>query len=1249
MTSGKAKSVRPPARKRPVRRQRRPRTDDKTPKQSAFPIVGVGASAGGLECFKNFFGSLPSDCGMAFVLIQHLDPTRESLTAELVGTYTHMQVTQAEDGMPIEANHVYVIPPNKYLSVRDRTLRLSAPSAPRSLRMAIDHFFDSLAADQQDNAIGIILSGTGTDGTLGLKEIKAVGGMTMVQDPHTAQHDGMPRSAIAGGCADYILPVEQLADSLLAYVQHAGVVANEMVVQTEKVSAPLATALEVLRKQVNFDFSGYKKGTLRRRIQRRMSLRHIADLPKYVEVLRHDPVEATALFKDMLINVTSFFRQPAAWRVLQEQVIRPMVAAQSGDTPLRVWIPACATGEEAYSLAMVLIEETEAAEKVCRLQVFASDVDTDALDTARAGIYPEGIAAHVSAARLSRFFIKGAHGYRVNKELREMVVFAQQSLTTDPPFSRLDLISCRNLFIYLEPAVQARIIPLLHFALREGGHLFLGSAEGSGMPEDLFEPVSTKWRIYRRVGQTRHDKVDFPLTSAPLTVPALGRTLRTPNPARLAVLAQSLLLKRYVPACVIINRAGEIIYFHGQTADYFIQPPGVPTMDLLAQAREGLRPKLRSAIQDAVRENQRVVVAGIQVRRGNAYPRVKLTVEPLTAGIGEAEGLWLVSLEDEVEGEVVTATPKSERSPAIDGDALVHQLEYELESTKSDLQQTIEDLKSANEELMSVNEEFQSSNEELETSKEELQSLNEELTTANTQLEGKINELAASNNDLDNLLTSTNIATLFLDTQLRIRRFTPAATRLFGLIAADIGRPIGDIAQKFTDPDLLRDAAAVLLRPSARQTEVHAHDGQWYVRQVLPYRTRDNHTEGVVMTFSDVAAEALQEARVYAESIVDTVREPLLVLDADLRVRSANQSFYTTFHATQQETVGRLLYELGNGEWDIPKLRTLLGRVLPRKRFSSDFELEANFASIGPRLLRLNARTIERGGGRVRLVLLAIEDVSERTHALAALREIESRKHEEDLIRQRQTELAHALRISTVGELASTLAHELHQPLSAIVNGVGACTRYVRSGKTTSQKLLKLLDEASSEALRAGSIIEHLRQFIEKGQPLLERTDLGDIARSIPRLLHRELQKAEITLQLDLQPGPISIYADRTQIEQVLVNLMQNAIDAIREAKAKRREIRLRIWTIKGMAEVAVRDTGTGISGATNERLFDPFFSTKSKGMGMGLAISRSILAAHHGRIWVEPRSDGTRGTTVTFALPLLRPSRATPKKRGVK
>jgi signal transduction histidine kinase len=491
------------------------------------------------------------------------------------------------------------------------------------------------------------------------------------------------------------------------------------------------------------------------------------------------------------------------------------------------------------------------------------------------------------------------------------------------------------------------------------------------------------------------------------------------------------------------------------------------------------------------------------------------------------------------------------------------------------------------------------------------------------------------------LLNSTSIATLFLDTRLCIRRFTPAAVKLFSLIPSDIGRPIADIAQRFTDPALLSDAAAVLERPIAPKTEVQGHDGRSYVRQVLPYRTHDGRIEGVVITLSDVAAEALQEARLYAEAIVDTVRDPLLVLDADLRVVSANRAFYSEFHLAEGDTLGRALYELGNREWDIPELRNLLAQVLARKRVLSGFEMAHDFRALGPRILLLNARALVRGGDRPDLILLAIEDLTEYRRLQDALRETESLKKIEEQVRQRQAQLAHALRISTVGALASGLAHEINQPLSTIANDVEACARFVRSGDVDAKQLLTLLEDASSEALRAGEIVEHLRHFIRKGEPKCERADLVEIARHVPRVLGHEIKRERISLLLDLQARSLPIYADRIQIEQVVVNLVQNAIDSIRGVRGVDREIELSVGKVRGMAEVAVRDKGAGVPAEDIGRLFEPFFTTKQQGLGLGLSISRSIIEAHHGRIWADRPTDDGPGIIIRFTLPLHEPKPA--------
>jgi two-component system CheB/CheR fusion protein len=1312
------------------------------------PIVGLGSSAGGLDALTKFFGAMPADSGIVFVIVAHLDPTHASLMAELLGRCTTMPVVQVEADTPVEADHVYCIPPGKYLSISGRTLRLTPPIETGSVRMPIDFFLRSLAGATPGQLVGIILSGTGSDGTIGLREIKAAGGLAIAQDPASAEHDGMPRRAIDSGAIDHVLSPNQIPGVLIEYLRHlrgrgAGSLARSVQIEPDA----LSDILDVLRSRTKFDFGSYKRSTLERRIGRRMDLKRIDGVADYARLLTHDPTEATALFDDLLISVTSFFRDSEAWNLLQQRVLRPLVERTDAQRTLRVWVPGCATGEEAYSIAMLLIEEIDAAKKGSSVQVFASDVDAGALEFARVGLYPESIVTAVPPERLRRFFVEEDHCFRVTKSLRDAVVFARQNLVVDPPFPNLDLICCRNVLMYFEAGTQKKVLSLLHFALVENGHLILGTAETVGQEEGLFEVVSRKWRIYRRIGPTRHDRVQFAGIAAYTPGPPVVPSPRRPDAGRIGTLALQVLVERFVPASVLINRTNEILYFAGPTQDYLVQPTGAPTQNLISRARPGLETRLRGAIRKAVQDGERTVVTGARVQRGDGWRRVRLTAEPLK-GSRDLDGLLLVSFVDELQ--VASPVVDAPGSPHEQDEPIVRQLEDELKTMRDDLQGSLEELQSSNQELrvsneevMSVNEELRSSNEELETSKEELQSLNEELTTVNAELKEKVVELEQANNDLDNLLTSTNIATIFLDTTFHVRRFTPATTRLFNLIPADVGRPIGDITQRCIDPDLLHDAAAVLANLSSISKEIQDRDGRWFVRQVLPYRTHDNRIDGVVITFSDVAAEALQEARLYAEAIVDTVREPLLVLDADLAVQSANRSFYQAFQVTPEATVGRPVYELGDRQLDVPKLRALLGEILRERGTVTNCEVEQESATVGHRTMLLNARILARGGGRPDLILLAIEDITERKRAEQTLREsaamtragvqtaidgvitideeatilsfnpaaerifgfsgdevigqsfgilkappdgdeseasparylrigeregrgrrkdgtmfpcdlhvskfddgterrfvvtvrdVTERKRTEEQVRRQQSEMAHVLRVATIERFAAGLAHELNQPLTAIANDVEACATYVRAGKGGPRRLLGLLDRAGAEALRAGEIVHHLRQFVQRTEPRLESADLCEVARNATRWLAREIEREHIVLRLDLGAQKLPVRIDRVQIEQVLVNVMQNAVEAIREAGTGPREIWLRTARSEdGMAEVAVEDTGPGVSAAAATRLYEPFFTTKPEGMGMGLAICLTIAEMHHGRVSVEPRAAGV-GTTVRLGLPL--------------
>ena len=853
------------------------------------PIVGIGASAGGLGVFRRFFQAMAVDSDMAFVLIQHLDPSHESLTAGLLARYTRMPVVQVQDRMGVEPNHVYVIPPNKYMSVAGNVLRLSEPVLVHGLRMSIDFFFQALARERREKAICIILTGTGTDGTLGLRAVKGEGGLAMAQSPETAEYGGMPQSAIATGLVDYVGPVEALSEKVLQYIRHAYVRAMDRPeTLLEEGPDDVRSILAVLHARTRCDFRCYKKGTLMRRIARRMGLTQIDRLADYLSYLREHSVEATRLFKDLLIGVTGFFREPEAFKALEEAIAR-LLENKEPASPLRVWVPGCASGEEPYSIAMTFIEQLQAAQKNCPLQVFATDIDEEALAAARAGVYPENIDADVAPERLRQFFKKKGGTFEVSKALRDSVLFARQNLIADAPFSKLDLLSCRNLLIYLQPEVQRKLISLFHFVLNQGGTLFLGSAESIGQREDLFEPLSKKWRIYRHTGVARRNGVDFPIlpVKAACSPVLAAEAALWSDPARMGSLAQQVLLESYAPPSVLIDRKHRILYFYGRTDRYLKQPSGAPTDDLIARARKGLQSKLRSALYEAKRAKA-VTLFEARIRDQEEQRLARVIVRPVTLP-KLPEGLLLVSFQEQPDPD-----PQRADVPRAD-ESLLGQLEEDLKETKDELQRTLEqqettaeELRAANEEVMSVNEELQSTNEELETSTEELQSLNEELSTLNNQLQEKVTQLETSNNDLANLLVSTDIATVFLDREFRIKRFTPAATSVLRLIAGDIGRPVSDIAHRFQEDDLVQAAAQVLEQLTPHEREIRTVEDRWYDRRIRPYRTEDNRIGGVVVTFLEItdrkrSEQALREAKEAAEKANTAKTRFLTAASHDLR------------------------------------------------------------------------------------------------------------------------------------------------------------------------------------------------------------------------------------------------------------------------------------------------------------------------------------------------------------------------------
>jgi len=837
----------------------------KRAENKVFPIVGIGASAGGLEAFEQFLRNMPPDSGMAFVLVQHLDPTRKDIMAELLQRVTKMKVLQVEDATKIEPDCVYVIPPNKDMSILHGVLHLMEPSARRGLRLPIDFFFRHLADDRKERSIGIILSGMGTDGTQGLKAIKEKMGMTMVQDPASAKFGGMPGSAIDMGLADYIGRAEDLPAKLFAYVKHTAASKARLAIE-EKTSGALEKVCILLRAHTGNDFFLYKKNMLYRRIERRMSIHQIDKIVLYVRFLQENPHELDLLFKELLIGVTNFFRDPDAFEVLKGKAIPMLLKNRMPDNILRIWVPGCSTGEEAYSLAIILRETLDEVKSKAgyKVQIFATDIDKDAIDKARHGIYPGNIAADVSPERLRRFFVKEDGNYRVGKEIREMVIFAPQNVTADPPFTKLDLVSCRNLLIYLTPDLQKKLLFLFHYCLKPHGMLFLGPSETAGNLSDLFTSLDVKWKLYvrRESAAAMMQGVEFPASLfSPESVEKEGmRRGEGVLVSNIQDLANRLLLEYFAPPAVLITDQGDIIYVSGRTGKYLEPAAGKANLNIYAMAREGLTYELGSGVRRALAENEVVVFKGLKVKTDGVDQIINLTIKPVTEP-GALKGLMLVVFESVAEPLATKRSRGRKIVPETLPDERVAELERELQYTKHDLQKTLEEMqtsqeeiKSASEELQSTNEELQSTNEELTTSKEELQSLNEELMSVNAELQTKIEELTLTHDDMKNLLNSTDIATLFLDGDLNVRRFTPQATSIIKLIKSDLGRAITDITMSLHYDTLVDDAKEVLETLIFKESQAMTKDGRWYTVRIMPYRTHENVIDGVVITFADITA-----------------------------------------------------------------------------------------------------------------------------------------------------------------------------------------------------------------------------------------------------------------------------------------------------------------------------------------------------------------------------------------------------------
>lgn len=855
-----------------------------TSKNKNFPIVAIGASAGGLAAFQAFFSGMPDSKkpDMAFVLIQHLAPDHKSILTEIIRKFTSMQVYEVEDGMTVQPNCVYIIPPGKDMALFNGSLQLLEPSDLHGRRLVIDSFFRSLSEDQHEQAIGIILSGTGSDGTLGIRAIKKGGGMTMVQSVESAEHDGMPSSAISTGLVDYELPPEKMAKQLIDYVNHAfgnlSKSVNASIVDSGNI---LKKFFVLLRTHTGNDFSYYKHSTIHRRLERRMGINKIETMEEYLRFAQESPDEVQALFQDMLIGVTSFFRDSEAFEVLEKKIIPKLFEKTEPDQPIRVWIPGCSTGEEAYSIAMLIKEKQNLLKLNHQIQVFATDIDSKAISTARKGVYPAGIAADISPERLAYFFTVEGNGnfYRIHKTIRDMMIFSEQNAIKDPPFSKLDLISCRNLMIYLDVSIQKRLISIFHYVLKPEGYLFLGTSETVGELNNLFDSVDRKAKLYKSkidyTGLKRENLNQLLLSTSEAKQERIKKTeKRLPETKNtLRNLTEKTLLEQSNLSSALINEQGEILYLHGQIGRYLELPSGEFDRNILKMSRVGLKHTLTTAIHKAIRTNETIQYQGLQIKTNGEHTTANLSIRTVEADTGELSGkpLYLVILEEAQQTEQHSASQRSDSTNESDAhlEGLKEELrakEEYLQSANEELEKSNESLGTVNQEMQSINEELQSTNEELETSKEELQSVNEELTTVNSELQTKLIDLSQVNNDMNNLLAGTNIATVFVDYNLRILRFTPATTKIINLIAADIGRSVGHVVTNLVNYDsLTKDVKEVLDTLKSKETEVKTKEGQWYTLRINPYRTLENVIEGVVIIFIDIdqlvaAREALAKA-----------------------------------------------------------------------------------------------------------------------------------------------------------------------------------------------------------------------------------------------------------------------------------------------------------------------------------------------------------------------------------------------------